>query len=98
MIRREIILYDKEIGEKEIKIPIDTAIIKLEIPSGINLTIQGKLTKDSKNYFGLMGVKSSDLKSYINMTDGLFSIEVNGIYSVKFNIDVESTIVIRMIG
>lgn len=41
MIKRKFYLYDDEMGDKEIKIPVDTAILKLEIPQGVNLTIQG---------------------------------------------------------
>lgn len=98
MIKKEFYLYNNDSGEKEIKVFNDTALVKLEIPSGINITAQGKLSKDSVNYNGLMGIKSNDLKTYINMTDGLFTIDVNGIYSIKFNSDASGIIKIKEIG
>lgn len=98
MIRKEFFLYDKENGEKEIIIPNDVSLIKIEVPSGINITMQGKLTRESDLYSNLMGIKSKDLKSYLTITDGIFTIEVNGLYSVKFNSDSECSIKIRLIG
>lgn len=41
MIKRKFYLYDDETGDKKVKIPVDTAILKLEIPQGVNLTMQG---------------------------------------------------------
>lgn len=98
MVIKEYYLYNKELGEKEIKVPNNVALIKIEVPNGVNITAQGKLSKDSQNYNGMMGIKSNDLKTYIIMTDGLFSIDVNGIYSIKFNSDAETSIKIKEIG
>lgn len=98
MVRKEFFLYDNDNGEKEIIIPGDVALIKIEVFSGVNITAQGKLTKDNEIYSGLMGIKSNDLKPYVVMSEGLFTIEVNGIYSVKFNSDTKGTVKVRMIG
>lgn len=98
MIRKEFYLYNKESGDKEILVPVDVALVKIVVPSGINITAYGKLTKEDENYNGLMGIKSNDLKTYITMTNGLYTIDANGLYSIKFNSDTESSIKIRMIG
>lgn len=98
MVQQDFFLYDEESGEKEVIIPLQSALIKIEVPEGVNISAQGKLAKESQVYNALMGVKSNDLKTYISMTNGLFSIDVNGIYSVKFNSDAVSTIKIKMLG
>lgn len=98
MIQQEFFLYKEESGEKEIIIPLQSVLIKIEVPFGVNISAQGKLTKESESYNSLMGIKSNDLKTYVSMTDGLFSIDVNGIYSVKFNSDVVGLVKIRLIG
>lgn len=98
MVIKEYYLYNNELGEKEFKISNSTALIKIEVPSEVNITAQVKLSKDSKNYNGIMGIKSNDLKTYIIMTDGLFTIDVNGIYSIKFNSDVKNYIKAKEIG
>lgn len=98
MIKRKFYLYDDEMGDKEIKIPVDTAILKLEVPQGVNLTMQGTMDREIKNFYGLMGIKSNDLKSYLSMTEGIFSIDVNGLDVIRCNLDSNGKIMAEMIG
>ena len=98
MIKRKFYLYDDETGDKEIKIPVDTAILKLEIPQGVNLTIQGTVDRETGNFYGLMGIKSNDLKSYLSMTEGIFSVDVNGIDIIRCNLDTNGKVMAEMIG
>ena len=98
MINRKFYLYDDENGDKEIKIPVDTAILKLEIPQGVNLTMQGTVDEETGNFYGLMGIKSNDLKSYLSMTEGIFSIDVNGLDVIRCNLDSNGKVMAEMIG
>ena len=62
------------------------------------LIIHTNLDEETGNFYGLMGIKSNDLKSYLSMTEGIFSIDVNGLDVIRCNLDSNGKVMAEMIG
>lgn len=78
-------IYNEEQGIKEILIPPNCGIFKLEITSG-TLTVSGKIQKEN-NFSLLSAIKASDYSKVSSISDpGIYTIDVNGLYSIQLNL------------
>ena len=85
MVRKfETLFFSGESGEREILIPSDVALIRLEFKSG-TVTAMGRLDRES-DPTPISGVSMKDFSTSINMSGGqIWTIDCSGLYKVIVN-------------
>lgn len=102
MVRNRIYLYSQPKGEtglKELRVPTNVSLIKLENRGSGSVTASGTTERgENAVFFPLGGVKVNDFSNTTSFAQGIYNIEVSGLDYVRFNLDSASDVYITLIG
>lgn len=101
MVRNRIFLYDSakgETGEKELRVPTNVSLIKLENQGSGSVTITGTTDRGKVQFYAIGGIKVNDFSTALTFSNGLYNIETSGLEYMRFNLDTASDVYITLIG
>lgn len=101
MVRNRIFLYSEEkgeTGEKELRVPVNVSMIKIENQGSGTVTVTGTTNKDKVQFYAIGGIKANDFSTVLTYPNGLYNIETSGLEYMRFNLDTASNVYITLIG
>lgn len=79
-----------ETGEKEVLIPVNVSMVKIEVKGSGTLVCTAMLDRESDKV-AIGAINAKDFSNTLSMTEGLYTIEVSGYYKIFFTLSGAST-------